>query len=101
MKISDLDRTIANRLKMAAELLASQTKSAFTRKSGTPSEPGEFPAKQTGKLANSVNAVQDGDGWKVTTDVEYAKYLKASGRKMISDAYRENAAQIRRIMGAK
>ena len=68
-------------LKAGAEEFASLLKKNLTRKSGTPSSPGEYPAKQTGELVNSIaierRRVGNAVSYSVSVDAGYAEPLEA------------------------
>lgn len=92
----NIKRIVDRRLMLAAELLASNARSSFTQKSGTPSSPGEYPAKQTGELAESISVTEIQNGYNVRINAEHAKYL--SDRKLLLDVWEESKAEIMGIV---
>lgn len=98
--IRGVERTMARRVRHAANLLENEATKAFSRKQGTPSKPGEYPAKQTGKLVGSVEITEEDGG--LTADIgpraEYADDLADMGRKMMGSVFAENRTSVERIM---
>ena len=68
-------------LKAGAKELAGSLKKNLTKKSGVPSEPGEYPAKQSGELVKSISVdrrrVGKSVSYEVSVDAEYAEPLEA------------------------
>lgn len=95
------ENRIRSQLAKAARRLASEAESRLTSKTGEPSEPGEYPAKQTGELANSirVDESREGDTFeaRVSLTADHAKYL-AGSRKLIGSAAEEIRPELERIM---
>lgn len=72
----------------------------LTAKSGTPSSPGEYPARQTGELANSIESKRTGSGREnieieFSLTAEHAKYL--TDRKLLDDVMEEIRPQLDEI----
>ena len=99
--IDNAIRKAEGRLKHAANLIASLAKSALTQRTGTPSSPGEYPAKQTGELSQSivVSDATDGDlnGYDIALTAEHAKYL-AGSRKLLGSIMAESLSEIEGII---
>lgn len=97
--INDVRRIAQQRALSTVSLVESGAYNRLTQRSGTPSRPGEYPSKQTGQLAGSIeSAIQtDGNGITMTVEVTapHAKYL--SDRKMMTDVVEELRTQIDRI----
>lgn len=69
-------------------------------KSGPPSNPGEYPARQSGRLVESIVVRESTDGLSanVGPEADHAKYLKASGRRMMRDVLGETRRELLSIL---
>jgi hypothetical protein len=90
-KIRKLQKNFQRQVINAAMVLSARAEESLGQP-GPPSQPGEYPRRQTGNLMNSVNVEYDSDGMgaKVTITAEYARFLAARDRKMMDDIAREN-----------
>ena len=109
-KLIDLD--IEKKLKTVGILLMNEMKAELSAKGNidkkTPSKPGEFPAKVTGRLAGSVtyNVIHEAGRWlvRVGSPVIYGKFLelgtiRMAARPWVRPVMRKNAAFIRKLFG--
>lgn len=95
------ENRMRSQLGIAARRLASEAESRLTSRTGDPSRPGEYPAKQTGELANSIRIDESRDGdtliATVSLTAEHAQYLDDS-RKLLGSVLAETEPEIQRIM---
>ena len=94
--MTNVKKKVAMRLRLAGDMITSKV----TRRNG-PSEPGNFPHKDTGKLQQSIQAEQP-DGWSVTVGayVDYALGLelgtsKVAARPFLRPTFNEMLPKLR------
>lgn len=101
--MTNVKKKVAMRLRLAGDMITSKVKQNInisTRRNG-PSEPGNFPHKDTGKLQQSIQAEQP-DGWSVTVGayVDYALGLelgtsKVAARPFLRPTFNEMLPKLR------
>jgi HK97 gp10 family phage protein len=102
----------AQRLEAAAILLQNELKTVLVAKDnidGTkPSEPGEAPAKETGRLSSSISREVDKEAMtaRVGSNVVYSKFLeigtdKLAARPWLRPTYDRLAGKIKQILTGK
>lgn len=97
-------RQMQSRMETASRRITSEAKQRLTAKSGTPSSPGEYPAKQTGKLSesirHSVKVNADTIEAKIELTADYAEYL-APTRNLMGSVQGEIESEILNILKGK
>lgn len=100
--LADVEKKFSDRLAIAAEMVKTQVQkniSVSTREAG-PSEPGDYPHADTGRLRNSIFWTFVGKmAVIVGTPLEYGLKLEYSGRSFLRRTLNEMASKVARVLG--
>jgi hypothetical protein len=82
--LNSLQKNLPQRVGQTLRALAFDGEGFMKKGMGTsPSQPGEFPGVETGKLRNSIRAEKESTfAWEITTDDEKAPYLEFGTSRM-------------------